>query len=1080
MDKPAAKRRIYDQFNENDEQYAANYPLSKQILDYYYKFGQERNLERYLKLNRSLGGSKSSSDGSLDQNHRSNHSRSVHFAPGPSRERAKSMECLERGYKDDKFLQTESTSYQSCVDQIDTGDECLEQSSSSEMIVGSHNQVQESKEKRRVKVHKENRDGKKSYQINVESKVEIAFPTQFYQAMTAGMMTAPEIPSNKSVAEVVESKDEVEEPPIEVSLNVTNNNINNQVASNNKTINQSTISEFQPVSPASSIASTKQRLEWDSLGDVGYQRSQSVDCVRLLNRKTNSLTLVQSPAKATMITSAKSTGAIPKRKKEIPSVKQTAPEQPPMPAPPEKDSTPINKSKSADKWKELLRRVKDKSNSIILEPSHGDHLETPSSKITFDSNSSKFAQSTPVVSPVMEEVVKEDHKCVEKSCQTTDHQISTVSRSIQAIYEHLDKTTSMSSNHEESTAGSFEFIKGSQVVDRGCSARSIEKSSSSSVVSSTTASSLFTAPPTVEERKMNTLKVKREISVFLSNVTGKDPAGEQDMQKAVEYIAMLYDSKSIDKKLKRKFLEKIIAKLLRKTENKKEKPIKAPVNNQIDSNRDTIKETSEKIQQTNKSSIEQAKVKETERSFKSGQSTIDSTNLSDIKQSDLLKDWLKPMTNSEIEYERQKGGSRRRKSDSEASLDHTRKSSLSTESMDNKDKEKNLQLKCIEREIEYLERIKQLIKVGRMNLMDDTDKNLMALQGRDKLPSESRSSTAEEVLSMSSSRTRCSVTTNRDSKASISDWDSHKNLQIVIKDRRKLKTPSDHHHNERGSHEPDGEDLKEFVDRRTKEFAEKYDKRTRLYTDPSKHYSEPRSSSNLHHPHMINASTSVNSCEFSCTGPEFVQTASTIESSASKMAAIKKTKPTMNCQSAQTGFSLSFSAPIVSSRNPSRQSAKSTSRDKRIVPVTATSSCPKSIAYTIVLNPKETSSACTEITTTSTALTNASSTDLLYEKVKGAPDTARLRICETGRFCLEDFLKINRPDFIEHAGERMVEVETARRRRVQKNQEKENLLMSPNLPRSKISKLLEESVKGEQENFCYLIFKLLKSTLIPF
>lgn len=1023
MDKIPRRRRIYDQFTDNDEPFAANYPLSKQILDYYYKFGQERNLERYLKLNRSLG-SKSSSDGSLDQH--SGRRRSVSFAPVPSRERCKSMDHLGRPQSDDKLAQTQSTSYQSCVDQMGSGDD-VEESSSSELIVASKPD-DPMKEQRRVRVRREG--GKKSYQINVESRVEIAFPTQFYQAMTSGMgIPEPQQPLNaRPVIHVpvsppvagnpspVEGHNDVEQTLVEASMNQT-----------------------------TEVDEDKQRLEWDSLGDVGYTRSQSEPRVNFIASKSCLKGQNKSASEPPTLTSSKSTGAIPKSKKKLDHI--PAPQIPP-PTTTTTEPSPVLANKS-EKWRQLLKKVKDKSSSSVVIVEGSQHLDTPSSKIHFDANSSKFAQSTPVVSPVCPEVSEKTRE--EKSSQTSD--LGMVSRSIQAIYDHVDKTTSMSSNHE-STAGSFEFIKGSQ-VDRGCSAKSLSSTSSPSIVDDPS------------QQRMNTLRVRKEIASFLGNVTGQDPSNEGDLQKAVDYIALLFDSKSIDRKFKRKLVEKIISKLLRSKS-------KTPTTT---SGKDV--EQKESMVDANSTS-DAADSSCSLKSHPSHASSKDSTKLSDIQNSDLLKDWLKPMTNSEIEYERRRG--ERSHSEDEVSQkvqtppappvkqNLSRDCSESSASLNGQDKEKNLQLKCIEREIEYLERIKKLIEVGRMNLMDDTNKNVLALQqqqqrGRPTRISESRT-TAEESLSLASTRTSMSVASKQ---THLSDWDSHKNLQIVIKDRRKMNTPPDNHPPPMRAHQQvqhgDGggrfEELKEFVDRRTKEFAERYEKRTSLYTDPSKHYSEPRSSNSKERPRLVNVSTSVNSCEFSCTGPEFIKTASTIESCASRLAAKSKTKSRSINNETATSM-MSFSAPVVSSS----RCANNNHQRKRTLQTAVIKSCPDSIAYTIVLNPKamtarpESTSGRTETTTTST--TNASTTDMLYDKVSGQDtNTARMKICETGRFRLEDFLKLNRPDFIEHAEERKEGVETARRRRAQKNHEKENILMSPHLARSRISKLLEESLRSD-------------------
>lgn len=972
MDRLPRRRRIYDQFTDNDEPYAENYPLNKQILDYYYKFGQERNLERYLKLNRSLG-SKSSSEGSLDQYTARN--KTVHFAQ-PERTRSKSMECLNRGEMQEKHVQTENASpYQPCGER-------------GEEMEDHRNESKQSVERR-------------PYQINVENKVEIAFPSQFYQAMTAGMAIPSHSISSQTTEFIVpaavtttaplatEESPEIEERPIEVSPNQTLKN-------------QSTISEFQPVSPASSIASNKQRLEWDSLGDVGYQRALSEPRVNRIISKSQDKLNVQSKSVSgpTTLTSSKSTGAIPKKKLPAPEVKAV-----------KNSSSPV---KGSDKWKFLLRKVKEKS-SVILESSGGPP-ETPSSKILFDADSSKFAQSTPVVSPTVVVAVNEKRK-EEKYSQTIE--VSTESKSIQAIHEVLDQTTSMSSNHE-STAGSFEFIKGSR-VDRGCSTMSTNTSSSSDVLPT----------DSMNSKRTNTLRVRQEISQFLGNVTGKDPSTEVDLRKAIDYIALLFDSRSIDKKSKRKLVEKIISKLLRLKESAQ-----------------AVAKPPTEVAEIEIQSDSQKTVSGTDTVSDTHHSDRDSTKLEDIRKSEFLKDWLKPMTNSEKDYEKK----RRQSMDAEEHVPPVpdKVSTAASSSTDDcAEREKNLQLKCIEREIEYLERIKKLIQVGRMNLMDDTKSNIQAIHRRSNNDRRSESrTTAEESISMVSTRPS-SV------RASPSDWDSHKNLQIVIKDRSKLNTPPDQ---DRSIKPVRHEDLKEFVDRRTKEFAERYEKRASVYSAPSsKPYSEPRDShisgNDRRRPGMVNASTSVNSFEFSCTGPEFVKTASTIESSASKLAAISRTKNKVISSSIETATSMSFSAPIVSSSRNGRSKKKQQLQS-------AVRSCPESIAYTIVLNPPQNAAQEEGVNA------DYSSMGLLYDKVSCGPTTGsypmttnRMKICESGRFRLEDFLKINRPDFIHNAEERKEEVETARRRRAQKNHEKENLLMSPHLPRGRISKLLEQSLK---------------------
>lgn len=935
------RRRAYDEFNDNDGKLAANYPLNKQILDYYYCFGRERNLERYLKLNRSL--SKSSSDSSLDHYH---YQRSRHLDGRPKR--PKSMEHLPR--RGEKKIQTEEHLFQTCPSRHASDPKDI---SASEPVTATAGNGDKG-----VSVTKKNR----SYQINVESKVEIAFPNQFYRAMAQATSANP---SRESVA--VGEKDG--------SIHYAN-----RTESRNAPLKVDhlldPISELcpaaaieRPLSPTSSIASNKQKLEWDSLADVGYGRSQS-------EPKTNNF----SDCKTASPLVSRSMGAIPKK---------TA-------------------SSKSEKWKQLLIKVKQKK---PIDDASSRSTHEPSPAITFDAEMSALAHSTP-----MQSLVLERPDAIERSSQTSD--IAGISRSVQAICERADKSTTMSSNRD-STATSFEYVQAPRmVVDRSGTESEADEGKSSA-----------------RSKQTDTLRIRNEISEYLANVTQSGNAGKGvALDRAVHYIAMLYDSKSIDRKMKKELVEKIIGKLLRSTS--KPDAVTTNASSRNGTRAATIR------------SVSQDYVRE------------------DVAAGEMLANWLKPMTMSEVLYDQV--NSLQQKPDNEparatvecpsvicstskrigGSSNSTSSSSNTGGSFQNKfktkeEKETHLQLKCIEKEIEYLERIKKLIQYGRMNLNDDTKKNMDAVRSR----AATSNTTVESSLLLSSTP---SVTR-------LSDWDSHRNLQLALaKLRGRLKTPE--------------LTLPVFVQQRTLEFAQRYENRSKYYSEPNADMkNRPQKPLPVN---CVNASTSVNSCEFSSVGTAFNgKDSSTMASSASQLMR-RRTHLTSKEESAlnflqtgtQTTDSIMLSAPIFGPARSHEQrcgcgrrssSCDCTARTRCVVRLQHNKilqTKPESISYTIVLGKERRAETCSETNTRAKEqpATMAQKTDEL------------LTVCGGGsRLRLEDYLKQNRPDFIEHAEERKVFVEAVKRRRAYKNKEKENLLQSSSLPKHKINKLLENSVQGD-------------------
>lgn len=235
--------------------------LSSTVLDYYYKYGQNRDLEKYLRMKRQ-NSSKSSSDSSL-KNFESAYNVS------DTRRITKSMEKLD--FSDNKTkskddLEHKASKSAEIVDE--TGD--------------GIKQTNKSNEKDQIKIEKKTQQqfkGKsksKSYNFNLESSIEINLPAATSMptlpASTQIIETIPK-PIRKLQLESAETQTEAfftkSVPTISVEKSPAVASTSSALKSNEIKKQDNTIQE---TSPASSVASAKVRLEWDSMADIGYNR----------------------------------------------------------------------------------------------------------------------------------------------------------------------------------------------------------------------------------------------------------------------------------------------------------------------------------------------------------------------------------------------------------------------------------------------------------------------------------------------------------------------------------------------------------------------------------------------------------------------------------------------------------------------------------------------------------------------------------------------------------------------------------------------------------------------------------------
>lgn len=228
--------------------------LSATALEYYTKYGQNRDLEKYLRVQRRSA-SKSSSDGSLLNADR--------HGPNPSGSNDRNTKSLDE--------LSPGTSKQKDKSARGKQEQDAKQSASADEAKTDRIKIQK---KTLQNINKKTKS--KSYSFNSESNIEITFPPEFY------------IPQRK-----MDEIDPISKSPSKM-LTDSGNQTEETSEKNSEMVHQMVpIVEIEgvplpktprkdkenaanipnvEVSPTSSIASNKMRLEWDSMADVGYRR----------------------------------------------------------------------------------------------------------------------------------------------------------------------------------------------------------------------------------------------------------------------------------------------------------------------------------------------------------------------------------------------------------------------------------------------------------------------------------------------------------------------------------------------------------------------------------------------------------------------------------------------------------------------------------------------------------------------------------------------------------------------------------------------------------------------------------------
>lgn len=238
--------------------------LSSTVLDYYHKYGQNRDLEKYLRTRRST--SKSSSDSSSKNYTGSD-------LTGDGKRIAKSMEKLDLSGRKAEFDEKDERKASKSAENLDDSgkkandnQKPAEQNQSIKIEKKSHQQWK-------------GKSKSKSYNFNLESSIEIKLPVST-PLPTFSAMTPPIDSISKATQVLQLESSETQTEPFQMKPSVPSvpPTSAGQALSTPAAVERKfdrtkpTPENVQETSPASSVASAIVRLEWDSMADIGYNR----------------------------------------------------------------------------------------------------------------------------------------------------------------------------------------------------------------------------------------------------------------------------------------------------------------------------------------------------------------------------------------------------------------------------------------------------------------------------------------------------------------------------------------------------------------------------------------------------------------------------------------------------------------------------------------------------------------------------------------------------------------------------------------------------------------------------------------
>ena len=424
--------------------------------------------------------------------------------------------------------------------------------------------------------------------------------------------------------------------------------------------------------------------------------------------------------------------------------------------------------RNKDKWQNIYEKYKEKYNCSNIDFQSPDARSTPKLQEPSSSKMNEKSSQTSLVKNTVKSTQVEAPPVLQRSskeCQVTVDRGSLSSK-------HSHELTDIYQNQSE-VAESFEFIAGS--IKQMQQQRKNE------------------SPVSSDGSKQEQLE---EISVRNSETSPQNEdisAFDDSLKVAIALLNSLLESRHMKPELKRNLAGKVIQKIV-----------------QIQTSRSIQTSTlSSGIYPLSNSSRASSAVpvkpaKETSQK----ESKESSSKSSGKSREDVLKDCFKPMTQSEVVYQHSveeeptKGSSSNKPVPNDQLINYVKR-------------EKQVHLKWIEKEIEHLRNLRDLLKRNETPISMDENTPIYAnlssllLSKKDKEP---------EIVE------KASELMPPPSAPGTNVWNSHSNMKKVNKGRSKLDTPED----STPSHE---ESLASFIDNKNRKFIEKYEKHQKAYED---------------------------------------------------------------------------------------------------------------------------------------------------------------------------------------------------------------------------------------------------------
>ena len=438
----------------------------------------------------------------------------------------------------------------------------------------------------------------------------------------------------------------------------------------------------------------------------------------------------------------------------------------------EKQFSEIKRNK--EKWQNIYEKYKEKyhQRSFLPDAQSTPNIQESTSKMTERSSQTSLVKNTAKSTQVeVEKITKQCQVSVNKGTLSSQN-----SQEMQEIY-----------NNQSEIAESFEFIHGS--LKKPC----IESD---------------------DDSKTAEISRKSSTKNSESSVRNEDISNFDDSLKvAIALLNSLLESRHMKPELKRNLAGKVIQKIVQIQTSR------SIQTSTLSSGIYPLSNSSRAVSEADKS-VKEVSVKSVAGSEEKSKDSSKSSKNSRKSREDVMKDCLKPMTQSEVEYQHS------------IEDDPTKSSSKAPKSqlMDYVKREKQSHLKWIEKEIEHLRNLRDLLKRNETPSIDENNPlyaNLSSLR-IDKISESVPEVPEKELMPPPPSITSTNL------------WNSHANTKKSSKSRSKLGTP-----------EPLVEEsLASFIENKNKKFIEKYGKSRKEYEEQNL-YTRPYSAKKFPEGHRV-------------------------------------------------------------------------------------------------------------------------------------------------------------------------------------------------------------------------------------